>query len=418
MQNITRVAAILPFLFTTGVAHAAPVVLADPVAKPLAGLGTGLCSASAMAMNPTVDFGLTNPTAYTASVNAFIETHKADRVESVIRTLLDLSNNNSAGVKQSYGDFVDAVLPTCKTGGCDFFVNDSTTAFGMRLRGYYNVTADLANKPIHFGFFTDDTISLTFYGANNTIHPILVRPAEIGLPTWRVTEEVTFQKAGLYPLEVLYTEIAEHAALEMSYFVGVFADFERPSNQPPVVKLSDAGFTLFPPTSFFQTLGGNPSFPDLNVCRQCDRAFVNQPGNNGCDAGYYCNDAALCAPCDSNQMCGPTCSPCGGNTPHCENVAGINQCVECRTDADCANGGTCDATTHVCNGSSSTSTGGNGGDGGNGNGGSGGNGQMPGESGCSCRTTSNGLSGGMPVMLGLFGVGWGLLYTRRRRQKR
>ncbi|HMY19565.1 MAG TPA: hypothetical protein PKA58_24740, partial [Polyangium sp.] len=205
---------------------------------------------------------------------------------------------------------------------------------------------------------------------------------------------------------------------KMSYFVGVFADFERPSNQPPVVKLSDAGFTLFPPTSFFQTLGGNPSFPDLNVCRQCDRAFVNQPGNNGCDAGYYCNDAALCAPCDSNQMCGPTCSPCGGNTPHCENVAGINQCVECRTDADCANGGTCDATTHVCNGSSSTSTGGNGGDGGNGNGGSGGNGQMPGESGCSCRTTSNGLSGGMPVMLGLFGVGWGLLRMRRRRQKR
>ena len=32
----------------------------------------------------------------------------------------------------------------CLTGGCDFFVNDTTTSFASRLRGYLNVTSALA----------------------------------------------------------------------------------------------------------------------------------------------------------------------------------------------------------------------------------------------------------------------------------
>ncbi len=417
MRIITLASGILPLLLATGVASAAPAVIPEGVAGPLAGEGTGLCSASAISMNPTVDLNLLKPTEFTTSVNAYLETHKADRVESVIRTLLDLSNNNSAGLKQSYGDFVDAALPMCKTGGCDFFINDTTTAFVSRLRGYFNVTADLANKPIHFGFYADDAVTLTFYGANGSPYPVVTRPPEIGFPVWRVTEQVTFQKPGLYPLEVLYLEIAEHAALEMSYFIGPFTDFERSANQPPIVKLNDAGFTLFSPTSFFQTLNGNPSFPDLSVCQQCDRASVNQAGNSGCLAGNYCNDAALCAPCDTNLLCGPSCAPCGGNTPYCGDVAGVNQCVGCRNDADCSNGGTCDTATHVCNGSSSSSSSGAGGEGGNGNGGAGGNGQTPNEGGCSCRTTSSDASNGMLAMLGLLGIGSGLRRMQRRRTR-
>lgn len=342
-------ASVVALALTSRVAMAAPVVIPEGVSDALPGQGTGLCMASAVSMSPSADFGLLNPAAYVGSVNAFMEAHKASRVESVIRTLLDLSNNNSAGLKQSYGDFVNSVLPTCLEGGCDFFINDTTTAFGSRLRGYYNVTGDLVNKPIHFGFYADDAVSLTFYGANSAAYTVLVRPAEVGFPVWRVTETVTFQKAGLYPLEILYIEIGEHAALEMSYFVGDFMDFEKPANQPPIVKLSDAGFTLFPPTAFFQTLSGNPSFPDLNVCQQCDRALVNQPGNNGCIPGYYCNDAALCAPCDTNKLCGPTCSPCGGDTPFCVNLNGNIECGGCRTDQDCANGFTCDPLTKTCN---------------------------------------------------------------------
>jgi len=332
-------------------AHAAPnpVVVPDPVAPPIDGDGTGLCVASAISTAPTNDFGLFNPGNYNGNINSFIEGHKADRVEYVIRTLLDLSNNNSSGLKLSYGDFTDSMLPTCQIGGCDFFVNNDTTSFGSRIRGFLNVTSDMAGKPIHFGIYADDAVSLTFFGKNNGIYPVITRPAEIGFPTWRTTNTVTFDKPGIYPLEVLYIEIGEHAALEMSYFEGTFTDFELPANQTPITNLKNVGFTLFQPTQFFQTLSGNPSFPDVNQCQQCDRQFVNLPGNNGCNAGYYCNEAALCAPCDTAIFCGPSCSPCGGDTPYCINVNGQNQCGQCREDKDCKAGFTCDLATHTCN---------------------------------------------------------------------
>lgn len=345
---ISSVAAAIA-LTASSVALAVPVTIPEGVADALPGQGTGLCAAAAVSMNPNTDFQTATPSAFTGAVNAFIETQKPNRTEWVIRTLLDLSNNNSANSFQSFGDFRDVMLPDCKTGGCDFYLNDATTSFGARLRGYLNVTSDLTNKPIHFGFFVDDAMSLTFFGANNAKYTVVTRPAQLGLPVWRLTETVTFQKPGLYPLEIAYIEVAEHIALEMSYFIGTFTDFERPANQPPVVNLKDAGFTLFPPTSFFQTLSGNPSFPDLNACQQCDRAFVNQPGNNGCLGGYYCNEAALCAPCDTNTLCGPTCSPCGGATPFCVNLNGNLTCGGCRTDMDCANGFTCDPITKECN---------------------------------------------------------------------
>src|SRR6185369_4995824 len=105
---------------------------------------------------PAIDFGNLNAANYSGTLNTFIEAHKADRVESVIRTILDLSNNNNTGLKLSYGDFTNAMVPTCKFGGCDFFINDTTTSFGSRLRGFLNVTPDLAGKAIHIGFYTDD----------------------------------------------------------------------------------------------------------------------------------------------------------------------------------------------------------------------------------------------------------------------
>ena len=55
-----------------------------------------------------------------------MEAHAKDRTEAVIRTLLDLSNNNSSGLQSSFGDFTNAV-DTCKLGGCPFIVNDTTT---------------------------------------------------------------------------------------------------------------------------------------------------------------------------------------------------------------------------------------------------------------------------------------------------
>lgn len=345
LATLLALAVVMPF---ASVAKADPVIVPTSVAEVLQGQGTGLCIAQAISPSPAADFGNLNVGNYNGSLNTFMEAHKADRVESVIRTLLDLSNNNSSGLQSSFGDFTNAV-DTCKLGGCDFIVNDTTTAIGARGRGYLNVTADMVGKIIHFGLYTDDAVSLTFFGPSGAIHPIIIRPPQLGLPTWRVTNSVTFQEAGLYPLEILWAEIAEHAALEMSWLVDdAFVDFERPANQAPVVKLKGAGFQLFGPESFSQTLSGQPSFQDVNACQQCERQFANLPGNHGCPSGYYCNDAALCAPCDSAVVCGPTCSPCGGDTPFCINVNEQFKCVSCTEDTQCAPGCTCDPDLNEC----------------------------------------------------------------------
>lgn len=338
-------------LASTGAHAAGPATISGPVGDPILNkTGTGLCSASAVSTNLASDFpGLQSTATYNGSVNTFLEAHPNDRVEAVIRTLLDLSNNNDTPQKKSYGDFIDAMLPQCKTGGCNFFINDATTRFGSRIRGFINVTADLVNQPIHFAFYADDAVGMYLFDKLAKSYEIFSRPPELGLPTWRTSNLVTFTEAGLYPLEINYVEIGDDAALEMSYFIGSYTDFELSYGQIGSPNLKTDGFTLFPAEMFFHTLSGDPSFPDLNKCAQCNRQFVNQPGNGGCQSSYYCNEAALCAPCDSGARCGPTCSPCGGATPFCVNINGTDTCGECKNDFDCQEGFSCDPIKHVCN---------------------------------------------------------------------
>lgn len=333
----------------TGSAPAAPVTVPSAVAQAIQGQGQGLCVANAQSMQPSVDFPQMAGV-YNSGMNAFMEAHKADRVEYVQRTVFDLSNNVTFGTDQrSYGDFLDAMTGACQTGGCDLWKNDTTASFGARFRGFLNVTSNLAGAPVHIGFYADDAVSLVIFDKAGNAYPVVTQPPNLGFPSWRMTETVTFGETGIYPIEILYAEIGEHAALEMSYFKGAFTDFQRPYNQVPVVSLSAAGFTLFDRSDFFQTISGSPSFPNLAQCQQCDRQFVGNTGNNGCDQGYYCNEAALCAPCDTAYFCGPSCSPCNGMTPFCINENEQYTCVTCRDDADCKNGFTCDLEKHVCN---------------------------------------------------------------------
>ncbi len=258
-------------------ARAAETVVGLPVALPLTVDGTGLCIASAVSQNVLADFDGLNTLNYNGRINTFIEAHAADRIESVVHTLLDLSNNNDSGaqVKPSYGDFTSVMTPLCKIGGCDFIVNDTTTSFGSRLRGFLNVTDDMVNKPIHIGLFADDAVSITFFGKGGTIYPVTIRPPQLGAPTWRVTNTVKFQSVGLYPLEILYVEIVEHAALEVSYFIGDFADFER-SGQPGTGHQAQRSRLPALPAQVLLDDGerANP-YPDPDVCKQCDRQFVN-----------------------------------------------------------------------------------------------------------------------------------------------
>ncbi len=332
------------------------VITGDPVAPSPALTGTGLCATSRTSTDPYEDFPQTN-SGFIGGVNSFLETapnsaNPNARVTAVLRTLLDLSNNNTSGEQNgtylSYGDYEKSV-PGCPDGGCDFFGVNRAAAFATRLRGYLNITSDMVGLPVHFGFYADDAVAFSIYDNTPQRYQIINRPPRLGFATWRTTNSVTFTKPGLYPIEVLYAEVGEHAALEMSVLVGTFNDFERAANEDPVVRLRGAGFVLMKPADLYQTESGRPSYPDLGQCQQCNRQDANTAGNNGCGSAYYCNKAALCAPCESSLFCGDTCSPCGPSTPLCIKRNEKYTCVQCSEDSQCPNG-RCDLTTNQCRG--------------------------------------------------------------------
>ena len=291
----------------------------------------------------------TSETGYLDGMNAHMEANSATRMTSVLRSAFDLSNNLNDGRVLSYGDFVNAVSG-CAQGGCPFHYTDPNTKFVSRFRGYLNVTQDMVGRVLHFGFYADDAISLVLFAKGSQRYNIVVRPPEIGAPTRRITNSVTFTQSGLYALELLYVQIVEHSALEFAVLDGAFTDFDRPANQPPVVPLNASGFSPVQPAQLFQTETGRPSFPaNLDQCVQCDRQYANQSGNGTCGSSYYCNSAALCAPCDTNLLCGDTCSPCGPTAPICAQINGQFTCVACTQNSDCATG-RCDTTTNTCTG--------------------------------------------------------------------
>lgn len=325
------------------------VVTGAPVApSPSNDVGTGLCMASNVWTKSIGEFPQSQ-TNYIENLNVYMEETSATRVTSVLRSAFDLSNNLNDGRILSFGDFVN-VVSGCAQGGCPFHYNSSSTRFVSRFRGYINVTQDMVGRALHFGFYSDDAISFVLFDRSGRRYDVIIRPPELGAPTRRTTNTVTFTQSGLYPLEMLYVQIVEHAALEFVVLDGTFTDFDRPVSEAPVVPLAPAGFTLVQPTQLYQTETGRPSFPgNLDQCVQCNRQFANQPGNGSCGPSYYCNSAALCAPCDTSLLCGDTCSPCGPAAPICAQVSGQFACVQCTQNSDCATG-RCDSTTNTCTG--------------------------------------------------------------------
>lgn len=84
-----------------------------------------------------------------------------------------------------------------------------------------------------------------------------------------------------------------------------------------------------------------------NVCNKDSGSCVQCVVNGHCGPGSRCEDGA-CSVCQSDDACGTSCAPCGGATPFCLGQGAAGQCVECRSDADCSDGRTCNTTTHTC----------------------------------------------------------------------
>lgn len=283
---LTPLRASLPLLLalSPALAAAAPVVVGLPSAPFSAEPGDGLCVITAPASSPVTQFPQASG-AFVAGMNGFFDADRSAWTVRAASPLLDLSNNLNDGRTLSYGDFVNAVAG-CDNGGCSFGVDPAGGAFGTRMRGYYRVGAALANQPIHLGLYADDAASVTFFDAAGAAYPVHVQPPQLGSPTWRASGSVTFPAAGWYPVEILHAQIVEHAALELSTFVGTFTDFARPANQPPVVDLAASGFTLIASTDLARSVTGTVDA----VCMQCDRSA----DATGCPAGSICNAAGIC----------------------------------------------------------------------------------------------------------------------------
>ncbi|AUX32739.1 MULTISPECIES: outer membrane exchange protein TraA family protein [Sorangium] len=414
--TVSSVIALSLALGASGSASAEPVnITGDPVAPLPAEKGAGLCGAHGISTDPEGDFYVSPATAegFIEKMTAFFDAGQSDIESFVVSAPLDFSNNYAAGNEWSFGDFLNAV-PDCSEGGCDFASNEPDVSFGMRLRGYLAVPPAHVDQPVHFGLFADDAVALVLYDAAQTAYPVLAQPLKLGLTTWRMTNTVTFAKEGLYPIEVLYAGIAEHSALEVSLLVGEFEDFHLGAGENGSASLAESGFTIVEPASLYLALSGGDANPDEASCAQCSRELIDQSGNTGCAPGAYCNSAALCAPCAVDDFCGPSCSPCGGETPRCALVEGAPECVACASDTDCDDGEVCDPEAHAC--VADPSEPGAGGAGGGGDGAGAAPGPGPADDGGGCGVGRERRPGG-GLALALAGLGLALARARARRTR-
>jgi len=151
---------------------------------------------------------------------------------------------------------------------------------------------------------------------------VITQPPVLGAPDWRDTNSVIFLLPGLYPLELLYAQIAENAAMEFSWFMGSFNDSSVPANEVPVYSLNTIGFKLISSNNLFLTEDGSKPI----VCQQCNRETAQ-----GCSSGYFCNSAALCEPCKYVSHCGYNCTSCTyetGQIPLCVQIG--NNTYQCQ----------------------------------------------------------------------------------------
>ncbi|HRI48586.1 MAG TPA: outer membrane exchange protein TraA family protein [Pseudomonadota bacterium] len=269
------------------------------------------------------------------------------RNDFTLRTALDLSNRYVAvsGEHTAIGDF----NRTCDE-GCPFSspVPPAMEYFGNRFRGFLNVPQSWIGHDIYVAFRSDD-------GAYFEILPqdgkgegqlVMTTGPEVGVEGLRITNKLRFPAPGLYPIEVGHAQLFNSAVLEWAFYTSAdppppaFAlPFESPSASADSPTLAMwPGLQLAEPGWFFQSRTGKHPLATAELCQQCPRSSVGLSGSEaGCSPGFFCNEAALCDLCQSNDQCGPSCMKCSGATPVCDG----SRCVECTKDAECGNGNVC-----------------------------------------------------------------------------
>ncbi|MBL8633923.1 MAG: hypothetical protein JNM40_11930 [Myxococcales bacterium] len=285
------------------------------------------------------------------------------RVDGTLLSPFDLTNFFDNVNGSSRGDFVstrNCPMYMGKDNGCWFPVapNDPVTLanpFGARFRGYINILPEWTNQAMHFGFYSDEAVAMSiFTKAKPPMGPeskLVISRGSVGQQKWRTTNTVRFAKPGIYPVEITYAQFSGSAALEMAVlFDASFVDIDEAFDAVGAKPLGTYNFSLdyTQPTQFFQTASGVlPYDGQPDRCKQCPRSLANVPNQPAgtCDAGMFCNEAAVCAPCIGDQFCGKSCRECLAPEPYCirdpRDPNGDYQCAECRDDMDCSAGRKC-----------------------------------------------------------------------------
>lgn len=295
---------------------------AQSVAGPRSDAGTGACGTfiqykrqGAPPMPPATRQDAEALLNRPATDTAFIAMRLSRLVERV-----NLRNGQTGVVE---GDFTgamypDELFPYSQSPQASPMGTDVDIA--MRLRGYFNVSSELAGKTLSFALNCDDFCALRI-GQTDVV------PGFNNTQSQRVIKQVRFAEAGLYPIELIYFQTAGAA-----YFEWAFADIAQPEcTQFCTTRLTDT--TLyggkFAPVAtsslYSAVVDANPA------CQEC-----GAPGLS-CGSSSYCGDG-LCQDCNQPDHCGPSCARCPSDARLCA----VGKCVQCVLDADCDAGLVCE----------------------------------------------------------------------------
>lgn len=306
-------------------AHAAPAVIdkSQSVAGPRATAGTGICGS-------VTHFMATQPLVSQAAAVAILNKPTTDPAILGRTARLFDNINFRNGQPNTNGDFT---LPNYRDEVFPYSLDPMATPMGtdsnitLRLRGYFNVPATLIGKTISFGVNCDDFCSLR-------IGTTTLMPAGNELVSARVIKQVSFQDAGLYPIEMVYFQNGSTAYLEWARTDNAVPECPNDICQIPLTDATTyAGqFKLVQKGELYSAIVGENA-----SCQEC-----GAPGMD-CSTGNYCGDG-LCQACNLPDHCGPTCTKCPATAYICKAGA----CVQCIADDQCPNGQICDTNGGKC----------------------------------------------------------------------
>lgn len=365
-----------------------PIVAVDFSKVP----GTGICAAFRFSSNPNSHFAqqpanwpaTDTKQAFADSVNNFLDYKTGNtvldgkRTDQTLRTVFDLANNIDLSNETSQGDY-----PSTDCGnmnGCPFpgssmaIVSDG---FGTRFRGYLYVPPEWVGAIMHFGFFVDDRVAVNIFSkTKDPLNPfkkwlVLSHGLDAGSAKFRLTNQVTFPKSGLYPIEIVHAQVVTAAILEFAIYFSSgepFQEVDEPNNTNQTKLNPRFQLSYTEPAQFYQTSWGRPAYQftptrpppnnyDLDRCLQCPRENADwgqdpPPAGGmgaGCEPDHFCNEAAVCAPCLVNRHCGASCQICTKPSPVCvpdvndPDNAQLAHCDQCNSDNDCPAGQKCTA---------------------------------------------------------------------------